>query len=523
MNGFKPLPAAHLITTIVVALCITHSAFAQKAYKVGVPVCDTIGARIFSYDYFGGCGSYDYLWFRLIHPTLIPYVTGLNFQVVITETNGRIWSSLSDTVKVGDIFPLGPAPIDSGVKIFMALNSSFKFITRIIGTPTVPYENYYCEIKQGQTAAMCGNYWDYLGEGPICQVQHATAGDIIRVPQDYLTIQSAIEAASNGDTVLVSPGTYRENIDFLGKDIVVSSLFLTTRNKQYINDTVIDPDSGSVVTFANRETEKALLYGFTITGGTGTIIDSTKKEFVFGAGLLIRGASPVIRNNLITRNATWPACFGRGGGIAIMDSANPRIARNVITKNDVFGRCTHMSYYGGGIWVDSASNPIIAGSREEANDIYANQAGYGTEIYREGAGNVINAQFNYWGSCPPGSFEVWPKHQFDVAICLSSPVTKVEVDNNYSPVTAFQLYHNYPNPFNPETTIEFYLSRPDEVSLKVFNLRGEEIATLINQKKLLAGNHKIKWNAENLPSGIYFYRLQTGRNFFATKKLVLLK
>jgi len=118
--------------------------------------------------------------------------------------------------------------------------------------------------------------------------------NVIRVPQDYPTIQSAIKAAVAGDTVLVSPGIYHENIDFVGKDIVLGSLFLTTGDKEYLQTTVIDPDSGSAVIFVNYETRNALLCGFTITGGTGTVIDSIRRDLVGGAGILIRGASPVI-------------------------------------------------------------------------------------------------------------------------------------------------------------------------------------------------------------------------------------
>jgi len=176
MNFFvkaEALPKAPRYTAIlVVVFCMTPFALAQT-YQVGVPVCDTLTTGITSYSYLGGCGPYGYLWFRRT-PSVIPYVSGLNFQITITAINGYIWSSLSDTIRIGDAFMI-PAPVDSGVKIFMSLHSSFSFITRIIGTPTVAYENYYCEIKAFLTAAMCYNSLDYHGEGPICQVQPAAA------------------------------------------------------------------------------------------------------------------------------------------------------------------------------------------------------------------------------------------------------------------------------------------------------------------------------------------------------------
>jgi hypothetical protein len=177
MKVHKLLRTAHLFATIIVTLSMTPSAFAQKIYMVGVPVCDTIDARFIVNNAIPGECNYpdDYLRFRLNH-SLIPYVTGLSFQIVIVETNGRVWSSLSDTVKVGDVLPI-PALVDSGVKIFLTVSSSYKFITKIVGTPTVAYENYYCEIKQAQTTAVCKNSYIYFGEGQICQVQPSSSID----------------------------------------------------------------------------------------------------------------------------------------------------------------------------------------------------------------------------------------------------------------------------------------------------------------------------------------------------------
>jgi hypothetical protein len=85
----------------------------------------------------------------------------------------------------------------------------------------------------------------------------------------------------------------------------------------------------------------------------------------------------------------------------------------------------------------------------------------------------------------------------------------------------FQLEQNYPNPFNPTTKIRFRITEHGFVSLKVFDLLGKEISTLINEEKP-AGTYEVTWNAANLPSGIYFYQLRAG-SYTATKKLLLLK
>jgi hypothetical protein len=85
----------------------------------------------------------------------------------------------------------------------------------------------------------------------------------------------------------------------------------------------------------------------------------------------------------------------------------------------------------------------------------------------------------------------------------------------------FNLDQNYPNPFNPATTISFSLSSRSFILLKVFDLIGREVATIVSEE-LSAGNHSRQWNAADLPSGIYFYRLQAG-TFTETRKLVLLR
>ncbi|NWG28357.1 MAG: T9SS type A sorting domain-containing protein [Ignavibacteriaceae bacterium] len=91
--------------------------------------------------------------------------------------------------------------------------------------------------------------------------------------------------------------------------------------------------------------------------------------------------------------------------------------------------------------------------------------------------------------------------------------------NNISYV--YTLSQNYPNPFNPTTTISYAIKTAGEVTLKVYDMLGIEIASLVNEIKE-AGNYSVEFNAATLPSGIYVYRLTSG-NFVDTKKLILLK
>jgi hypothetical protein len=96
----------------------------------------------------------------------------------------------------------------------------------------------------------------------------------------------------------------------------------------------------------------------------------------------------------------------------------------------------------------------------------------------------------------------------------------VQSVDNYEPPSAFILEQNYPNPFNPKTTIQFKIPFTTFVELKVHNLVGQEITTLVNQEKN-KGEHRIVWDASGIPSGVYFCRLKAG-SLVDTKKIILL-
>lgn len=99
------------------------------------------------------------------------------------------------------------------------------------------------------------------------------------------------------------------------------------------------------------------------------------------------------------------------------------------------------------------------------------------------------------------------------------PVTKVK-DNSIT-VDGFSLFQNYPNPFNPTTNFGFRIADFGFVSLKVYDVLGNEVTTLINEKKQ-AGEYEIKFNANHLPSGVYFYRLTAG-SFSQIRKMILMR
>ena len=101
-------------------------------------------------------------------------------------------------------------------------------------------------------------------------------------------------------------------------------------------------------------------------------------------------------------------------------------------------------------------------------------------------------------------------------------VVSTSVDNINSEIPAsFKLFQNYPNPFNPSTIINYSIPKTSHIIIKVFDIVGREVVTLINEEKL-PGNYNLYFNGSNLPSGIYFYSILAG-SYTQTKKMVLIK
>jgi len=120
----------------------------------------------------------------------------------------------------------------------------------------------------------------------------------------------------------------------------------------------------------------------------------------------------------------------------------------------------------------------------------------------------------------PNRIAYFDEQSFDMRP-ISSLVTGVQDPGTPDLPGDFALFQNYPNPFNPETTLEYTLISPGKVSLIIYNLLGQEVARLVSEVQQ-AGYHKVIWDASNITSGIYFFRLQAG-DFVLTRKMLLLK
>jgi hypothetical protein len=97
----------------------------------------------------------------------------------------------------------------------------------------------------------------------------------------------------------------------------------------------------------------------------------------------------------------------------------------------------------------------------------------------------------------------------DIGAWESDVVSALEEIKNMPIHNKYILFQNYPNPFNPVTSVEFSIPKPEYVTLKIYNLLGQEITTLVS-KKLKAGSFRYEWNATGLASGVYLYKLEAG-------------
>jgi serine protease len=177
----------------------------------------------------------------------------------------------------------------------------------------------------------------------VCLLAGPAAAAVIHVPADQPTIQQAIDAANTGDVVLVSPGTYTENIDYHGKAISVRAASGSAH-------TIIDGNNaGTVVTFQTGEGVKSVLTGFTIQRGSAS----------FGAGITLLGASPTITRNTFRDNAQGSGGFGAAiGG----NGSSPVIERNTFLSNTC-----DTQFLSGVVSFVNTSSPLIINNIFERN------------------------------------------------------------------------------------------------------------------------------------------------------------
>ena len=244
----------------------------------------------------------------------------------------------------------------------------------------------------------------------LVTVASAAFARTINVPTGQPTIQAAINAAANGDVVVVAKGTYHQRINFSGKAITVRST--NPADKTVVAATIIDGSKmGSVVTFKSGEPAGAALRGFTVTNGRGTgLLFGVNDWEYYGGGVYCENSSPTLANNIITGNTALSVMngavsrLGEGGGV-YCKGASPTLIGNTISDNSTNGSgggvyclssaptltkntisdnsSTDLSGGGGGVYC-SASSPTLT-----SNTISANSARRGGGVCCQDASSAV--------------------------------------------------------------------------------------------------------------------------------------
>ena len=337
--------------------------------------------------------------------------------------------------------------------------------------------------------------------------------NILRVNQGNPSIQANIDMAYDGDIILVDPGLYQGQIDFLDKNITLATLIYSGYGEEDIERSILDGDGvGPVVTINGGQDQSSILLGFVIKNGNAE---------ESGGGILIEDSSPTIDRNIIHHNQAG-SCGGSGAGIAIIGESYPHVFGNTIHDNIVSGDCDCDCYFGGGIFVDTESWPIVGGSITLGNVIYDNFADNGSELYRDDSGDTTNwtpiyAHHNFFDNCPPSIQEVYPTNGWDLVHCHEINALGIE---ETLPNENLFLYPNYPNPFNASTNIKIFQSDPRTAELFIYDIRG--MVVFFKKLESFSGTNIINWNASEQSSGLYFIKLRNNV-FSKTQKAILVK
>lgn len=456
---------------------------------------------------------------------------------------------------------------------------------------------------------------------------NAKAGDLL-VPQDYASIQEAVDSASPGDRILVSPGVYRENIQIVDKDLLLTGQYVTKNNPSLIRETKID-GSQSLASAIRVHGGEVHIEGFKITGGRGTVwYDSTAGYgYRQGGGLLATFCTIFLSHNIITQNEATDTTdvMSAGGGGICLENSQFFISNNIVQNNrGRFGGGLAINYSsgtvnnnlivhndggedfgGGGLWLYRSSDVIIennticfnlsvdesihteygagqggamvfwGGDATVQNNIIwgNNQTASNMPIHEQEETPVTytyNNIQNYYayseakGSlCAPPLFSdsTYLLSIFSPCIDQGSPAEKFQDPGGgdraafpsmgtcrndmgvYGGPDRMQLFDfavsvadrqniphsgetpklisNYPNPFNSETSISFFLLKEQFVELELFDIQGRSVCS-IHEGHFSPGNHTTKLTVSTLESGTYFIRLKTDFSE-TTHKCILLK
>jgi len=359
-------------------------------------------------------------------------------------------------------------------------------IKNIIGAMSI-YGNVKNSIRVKGETVTTGVWRKHTGQGSA-NVPYVIDGSILVADGSTLTIQSGNELRFNGNY------SFDVNGRLNAYDITFTSNKSNPAPGDWRNLSFFMADEGTFldecdILYAGSNTAALFLTSSNFS------IKNTRVKYSEQRGIHISQSSPLIRRCRIEENGTVGIYIQSGNPIL---GTVQKPGSNLFKGNvgwELYNNTSNTISAVGNYWID-----------EDAAIIDANHIFDDDENPSKGMVNFI--PFISTGPVPPGGEQE------------SSP-TNIENENTAQAPTQYVMHHNYPNPFNPTTTIKYSIPRESFVSLKIYNLTGEEIETLVDEQKSI-GNYEVDFDASKLPSGLYFYRLQAG-DFVDTRKMVLMK
>jgi len=246
---------------------------------------------------------------------------------------------------------------------------------------------------------------------------------------------------------------------------------------------------------------------------------------LYPAGGYLRVSCPSLYSSDFNNDTfTDIAVMGCFAGVVALNSGSGTFGYDSASVRQFWGAENEAPFTGGDIDGDTWIDLLVSG--------YEWPPDFGNPYYAVNLNNVSYWNNDFNDTLPTG--QIWANAIVDVNLDTKLDLVHSgdgvyitlnkdgvsSVEGGYKESQSFYLYQNYPNPFNPTTTITYSTQKDGLVSLKVYDILGKEVASLVNEPKI-AGTYNIEFNASNLASGVYFYQLRAGP-FVETKKLILL-